>query len=228
MPGFEINEELVAQIQLWIEQKDDRKLKHRLKNVHYADVAEIIENLPQKEATYLFKLIESKDSADALVEIDEDTRNEILAKLSAQEIAKAVEELDTDDATDVIGELPKARRAKVMSEILDGKHLSDIKELLKYEEDTAGAHMAKELVKVHRNVDAIKCMEEMRAMASDVKKVHSIYVVDDYNKLLGRLSLKDLITANDHEKVNDIYIPKVAVVTDDQPIEEVARYNEKI
>lgn len=223
MSAFEVNQEKIIQILELIEQKDDQNLKKYLNNFHFADIAEIIEHLPQQDALYLFKLVEPRISADALAEIDEDRRFKILKKLTNQEIAKEVEELETDDAADIIGELSEERQVQVMSEISDDEHLKDIQELLQYDEHTAGALMAKELVKVHHNVGVVKCMEELRAIAKDVKRVHSIYVVDDNTKLLGRLSLKDLITAKEDAIVNDIYIPKVNYVTDSQPIEEVIR-----
>ena len=223
MCAFEVNQGKIIQILELIEQKDDQNLKKYLNNFHFADIAEIIEHLPQQDALYLFKLVEPRISADALAEIDEDRRFKILKKLTNQEIAKEVEELETDDAADIIGELSEERQVQVMSEISDDEHLKDIQELLQYDEHTAGALMAKELVKVHHNVGVVKCMEELRAIAKDVKRVHSIYVVDDNIKLLGRLSLKDLITAKEDAIVNDIFIPKVNYVTDSQPIEEVIR-----
>ena len=130
-------------------------------------------------------------------------------------------ELDTDDATDIILELPADRQEKVMSQIEDDEHVSDIRDLLKYDENTAGGLMAKELVKVNEDLSVLKCLNEMRAQAENVTRVHSIYVVDKNNKLKGRLSLKDLITANSRAKVKDIYIPKVDYVTVDQENEEV-------
>ena len=82
--------------------------------------------------------------------------------------------------------------------------------------------MAKELVKVEENLSVLKCLNAMRAQAEEVTRVHSIYVVDEHNILKGRLSLKDLITANSRAIVKDIYIPQVDAVTIDQPGEEVA------
>ena len=87
--------------------------------------------------------------------------------------------------------------------------------------------MAKELVKVKEDLSVLKCLNEMRAQAENVTRVHSIYVVDEKNRLKGRLSLKDLITANSRAKVKDIYIPKVDFVTVDQDGDEVAKIMSK-
>ena len=87
--------------------------------------------------------------------------------------------------------------------------------------------MAKELVKVKEDLSVLKCLNEMRAQAKNVTRVHSIYVVDEKNRLKGRLSLKDLITANSRAKVKDIYITKVDFVTVDQDGDEVAKIMSK-
>jgi len=227
MANFEINDAFFAFIKALIESKQARPLKTRLQKLHYADVAEILELLPTNEATYIIKLLDSETTADALAELDEDTRENILEQLSAKEIAEEIAELDTDDAADLISELPEERQQKVMSQLEDIEHAQDIRELLAYDENTAGGLMAKELVKVQEDLSVLKCLNEMRAQAENVTRVHSIYVVDQKNKLKGRLSLKDLITANAKAKVKDIYIPNVDYVTVDQESEEVAKIMSK-
>lgn len=227
MVNFEINDDFFASIKTLIETNESQRLKIRLQKLHYADIAEIVELLSTAEALYIIKLLDSKTTADALAELNEDTRENILEQLSAKEIAEEVAELDTDDAADLIGELSKERQQRVMSQLEDDEHAQDIRELLTYDENTAGGLMAKELVKVQENLSVLKCLNEMRAQAEHVTRVHSIYVVDQKNKLKGRLSLKDLITANAKAKVRDIYIPNVDYVTVDQEGEEVAKIMSK-
>lgn len=222
MPKFEISNSGIDAIKELINKGSDKRLRKRLKDLHYADIAEVIYELSTEQATYLVKLLDSEKTADALAEVDEDIRERILEKLSAKEIAEEIEELDTDDAADLIAELPEDRQEIVMSQITDSDHVEDIRELLTYQENTAGGLMAKELVKVEENLSVLKCLNEMRSQAEEVTRVHSIYVVDEYNILKGRLSLKDLITANSRAIVKDIYIPQVDAVTVDQPGEEVA------
>ena len=222
MPKFEISKSVIDNIKELINKSSDVRLRKRLKDLHYADIAEVIYELSTEQATYLIKLLESEKTADALAEVDEDIRERILEKLSAKEIAEEIEELDTDDAADLIAELPEDRQEIVMSQIKDSDHVEDIRELLTYNENTAGGLMAKELVKVEENLSVLKCLNAMRAQAEEVTRVHSIYVVDEHNILKGRLSLKDLITANSRAIVKDIYIPQVDAVTIDQPGEEVA------
>ncbi len=227
MATFQIDTPFLEQLKALILKQEGAKLKRKLKPIHYADIAEIIELLTLSEATYVVKLLDSETTAEALAEVDPDIREGILEQLSAKEIALEVAELDTDDAADLILELPEERQEKVMSEIEDDEHVQDIRELLKYDENSAGGLMAKELVKVKEDLSVLKCLNEMRSQAEHVTRVHSIYVIDDNNKLKGRLSLKDLITANSKAKVKDIYIPKVDFVTVDQEKEEIVKIMSK-
>ena len=227
MAKFLLDSDTLGLINTLVEKRSDKKLVRKLADVHYADIAEISESLSLEDAIYLIKLLDSEKTADALAEINEDFREKILTRLSAKEIAEEIEELDTDDAADLIAELPEERQEKVMSEISDSDHLKDIRELLTYEENTAGALMAKELVKVQEDLSILKCVNEMRAQAEHVTRVHSIYVVNKKNKLMGRLSLKDLLTANSKAKVKDIYIPKVDFVDVYEDVEEVAKIMSK-
>lgn len=223
MSTVEFNNDLIEEIKNLISANNTNELKAKLKDIHYADIAELIDNLNIEEATYLIKLLESDTSADALAEIDDEKREKILEKLSPKEIAEELNELDTDDAVDIISELPEERKERVISEIEDDKHIEDIRELLTYDENTAGGLMAKELVKVNEDLSVLKCLNEMRSQAENVSRVHSIYVVDSKNRLKGRLSLKDLITANSKAKVKDIFIPNVDYVFVNEENEEVAR-----
>ena len=227
MRQFKVNDELIDNIKRLITISDKEKLVKDLNDLHYADLAEIFELLEVKQVIFLVKIFDKERIADALAEIDEDLREIILENLSTKEIAEKIQELDTDDATDVISELSEDIQESVLSQIKDSELTDDIKELLKYNENTAGGLMAKELVKVSENLSIAKCIDEIRKQAKDVTRVHSIYVVDSKNRLKGRLSLKDVVTAKSKSKVKDIFIPKVDFVTADQEGEEVAKIMSK-
>ncbi|HET8754246.1 MAG TPA: CBS domain-containing protein, partial [Salinimicrobium sp.] len=224
---FQINDELIEHIQNLIREGQDEELRSYLEEVHYADIAEIIHELDLEEATYIFKLLDSEKTSEALMELEEDVRERILENLSAKEIAAELENMDTDDAADIIAELSEERKQEVIDEIVDEEHAEHIVELLRYDEDSAGGLMAKELVKVNENWNVTGCMAEMRAQAENVTRVHSIYVVDDRGKLKGRLSLKDLLTAPSRANISDVYIPQVDYVNVHTEGEEVARIMQK-
>ena len=227
MTPFKLSEELLDQINSDIVAQNNNTLQTLVEEYHYADLAEIFEALQIDQAVYLFKLIDSEKSADMLPELDEDVRESILDALSSEEIATEIEELDTDDAVDIIAELSDEVRIEVINQISDTEHADDIRELLTYDENSAGGLMAKELVCVNQNWTVTRCVREMRIQAQEVTRVHSIYVVDNENILLGRLSLKDLLTANEKSKIKSVYIPKVDYVTIDVDGEEVAKIMSK-
>jgi len=225
--AFEISPEFIEEVQLLLESKEDSKIYEFLNEYHYADIAETLEELDFDQAVYVIKLLDSEKTSDILAELDEDLREKILEQLSAKEIAQEIEELDTDDAADIIAELPEERQEEVISEIEDEEHKAEIQELLMYDEDSAGGLMAKELVRVKETWTVLQCVREMRAQAENVTRVHSIYVVDKDEKLIGRLSLKDLLMAPDRAHISSVYIPKVdSVHVNDDP-EEVAKVMQK-
>ena len=224
---FEITEEYLESLQQLILEGKNKALHTLLEEVHYADVAEILEELDIDEAIYLVKLLDSDVTSDVIAELDEDIREKILKELSSKEIAEELNELDTDDAADIISELSDEQIKEVISHIEDEEHAKEIVELLRYDDDTAGGLMAKELVKVNENWNVLTCVKEMRAQAEEVTRVHSIYVVDDRDVLKGRLSLKDLLTTSTRSPITDVFIKKVDSVNVHEKADEVARVMQK-
>ena len=224
---FKISRDFIVQIEQYISENREEQLKALLGDIHFADIAEIMEELDSYEAGYLFNILDSEKTAEILLELDEEVREKILKNLSAKEIAEELDELSTDDAADIIGELPADKKEEVILELNDAEHAKDIVDLLRYDEDTAGGLMAKELVKVNENWTVLTCVKEMRLQAENVQRVHSIYVVDDDNRLKGRLSLKDLLTTSTKTPISEIYIPKVDFVKVNTPDVEVARIMQK-
>ncbi len=224
---FQLTADYIQNVAQLIAKRDGIVLKELLNGVHFADIADLLEELNSKQATYLIKLLESEITSEALMELDEDVREKILKRLSPEEIAQELEEMDTDDAADVVAELDDHIQKEVIGKIEDETHASDIVELLTYDDDTAGALMAKELVKVKESWTVAGCVREMRIQAENVTRVHSIYVIDKDGKLTGRLSLKDLLTASAKSHISEIYIPNVDSVTVDTEDEEVARIMQK-
>ena len=220
---FEFSAALLETVESGIKNKNDAALQKQLNALHYADIAEILDELNLDQATYIIKLLDSETTSDVLSELEEDVREKVLQNLSVKEIAEEVKELDTDDAVDLISELPPDRKQKVIAQIDDKELVADINELLEYDENSAGGLMAKELVKVYETWTVAGCLRKIRTQAENVKRVHSIYVVDKADKLIGRLSLKDLLIAKNETKISAIYIPKVDAVHVNDDDEDVAR-----
>ena len=224
---FKISKGFVKDLKKFIKSKNKSELDALLNDLHHADIAEILEQLSFKSAIYLFKVLDSEKTAEILLELDEDLRERILSRLSPKEIAEELDELDTNDAADIIAELSEIMKDQVISELQDVEHAKDIVDLLRYPEDTAGGIMHKELVKVNENWNVLTCIKEMRIQAENISRVHSIYVVDDENKLKGRLSLKDLLTTSSRTPISNVYIRKLNFVSVDTEDVEVARIMQK-
>ena len=227
MEQFQLTEDLINNITGLISSNNTSDLKNLVKDIHYADMADIINSLNELDGIYLIKLFDSEKTSEILTELDENVREKILKSLSIKEIAGEIKELDSDDAVDILNELPDKRKNEVISEIKDDNLAGDLIELLSYEEDTAGGLMAKELVKANENWTVSKCLKEIKKQGENVTRVHSIYVVDGNEKLIGRLSLKDLITANSNRLIKNIYIPKVDSVDVTEKGDEIAKIMSK-
>ena len=227
MEQFQLTDKLIKKIADLILAKNNSKLKKLVNDIHFADMADIINLLNENQGVYLIKLFDSEKTSEILTELDENIREKILEILSDKEIADQIEELDSDDAADILAELSDKRKEEVISEISDDNLAGDLIELLSYKEDSAGGLMAKELVKANENWTILKCLSEIKKQGENVTRVHSIYVVDDKERLIGRLSLKDLIIAPAKNKIKDIYIPKVDSVNVLEDGEEVAKIMSK-
>ena len=225
MPNkININTEFIKKLVDYIDNKKTDKLSLIIKKMHAADIAEIIKNISNKEAKFLYKLITNEELAAAvLIELDDDIREQLLVDLTPKEIAEdLIENLETDDAADVILELPKQKKEAVLSHIENTKHANNISDLLDYKEDTAGSLMAKELIKVNENWNTVQCLKEMRKQAENIKTVHTIYVVDDQNNLLGLMSLRKLLLAEKNTEIKKIINKNIISVKASEENENVA------
>ena len=227
MKTFELSKEIIQEISQLISSKKNKEIKKIVDGIHYADLAEIINELDFNQRVYLIKLIDSDKTSDVLTEVDEDVREKILETLSLKEIAGEIKELDSDDAVDILSDLSNEKQEKVISFIKDESKTENIRELLNYEEDEAGGLMAKELISVSENWSVLKCLREIRRQAKDITRVHSIYVLNRKKVLIGRLSLKDLITSPSKSKIQEIYIPKVDYVNVNDSADDVAKLMSK-
>jgi magnesium transporter len=225
---FELTKDFLEILREKITEQDVLWIKEQILELHFADIAEILDKLTNDEAKYIYFQLEEDTQADVLMELEEDVRDRFLASLSSKEIADQLENLDSDDAADILGELSDEQIQEVISHMEDDEAAEDIVDLLNYDEDTAGGLMQKEFIQAKLDWPVNRCLVELRRQAEDVEKVYTIYVVDDFNKLVGVLSLKRLLFASPKTKIIDLYQGKniISVKTSDDN-EEVAKVMEK-
>jgi magnesium transporter len=191
---LELTQDFLDHLQAQIESGKDVKLAATLGEIHPKDVADIFDALKREETLYLYRLLDPDQRSEVIAELEEDIREELLSSLSSKEIAEdVIEGLESDDAADALADLPEAKVEEALRLVDDQVSASDVRELLNYEEGTAGALMAVELVKVQEDWTVARAIREIRAQASDVDNIYTIYVVDESGRLNGRLSLKSLL-----------------------------------
>lgn len=226
--NFEVTNDYLEKLEEDIEAGNLQGHISEINEMHPADIAEVIDGLSLGAGKALIEEIDESKAADALIELDEDLRSKILEDYSGKEIAEElVENLDSDDAADLINELDADKRREVFKNISDREQARDLASLLIYPESTAGALMGTELVKVNQNWKMIQCVKEMRRQAEAIEHVHSIYVVDDEDRLLGTLSLKKLLTTSTRTPIAEVYTRQVRAVEAMEGGEEVANMMDK-
>lgn len=225
---FELTKEFLDELRAKVAEQDGHWISEHILELHYADIAEVLDLLSNEEAKYIYFQLEEDVQADVLMELEEEVRDRFLASLSTKEIADQLENLDSDDAADILGEFSEEQIQEVISQMEDDEAAEDIVDLLNYDEDTAGGLMQKEFIQARLDWPVNRCLIELRRQAEDVEKVYTIYVVDDLNKLVGLLSLKRLLFASPKTKIIDLYNGKniISVKTSDSK-EDVAKTMEK-
>jgi len=225
---FELTKDFLELLREKIAEQDAIWIHENVLDLHYADIAEILDKLTNDEAKFIYFLVDEDTQADILMELDEDVRDRFLASLSTKEFADQLENLDSDDAADILGDLPDEKIQEVISQMDDDGAAEDIVDLLNYDEDTAGGLMQKEFFQAQLDWPVNRALVELRKQAEDVEKVYNIFVVNESNQLVGVLSLKRLLFSSSKTTIKDLFQSKniISVKTSDSA-EEVSKVMEK-
>lgn len=228
MQQFELTNEFLAKLEEIINANDKEGASKIVESLHPADIAEILEELDNKQAQFLFLLLDNELAGDVLAELEEDERKRFIESFPPEIIAKRfIDNMDSDDAADLVGSMSDEQQHEVLSHIEDLEQAGDIVDLLHYDEDTAGGLMGKELVAVNENWTVLTCLRELSRQAENIGEIFYVYVVDDDNVLKGRLSLKKMILSPTSTKINKLYNPDVIFVNTDESAESVGRIMQK-
>jgi magnesium transporter len=221
-----IDVKLIEEVKHFAEQGNRKGLKKLIDDMRAADLADLIEHLDPEERLFIFNLLEPDGAGDVLVEIETPVQERILKDLDNQAITEIVEGLDSDDAADLVGDLPDDRAREIIEGVGD-EVSEELEKLLTYPEDTAGGIMALEFVAVKAGASVKDAIDTIREKREEVENLYYIWVVDDLGKLVGVISLKDLVLEPTDRKIGDIMNPEVNSVYVDTDQEEVARLFKK-
>jgi magnesium transporter len=223
---FELTKEFRDRFQQALDERDGQFIRETLAEVNPADITALLYEFDSAESKYVLDLLSLEVRAKIINDLDSDTRKKFLAIYEPNELVEIVNQLDSDDAADILNELPIKISEGVIAG-LDVEARTQVVDLLRYDENLAGGLMAKELIKARDHWTVVQCVEEIRKQAENVTKFYAVYVVDDKDKLLGRVALQKLILSDSKTIVKDIYDDDVVSVETHQEDSEVAEIMKK-
>ncbi len=191
------------------------------KGTHPSDLAEYIEDFTDEQKRDLFALLSDEEAALIIQEMEEFDQVTLFNLLTQKRASSILKEMDTDDAADLLAELPPHETRELL-ELID-EESGEIKGLLKYPEDTAGGIMTTDIISFSQEMAVEEAIQRLREIAPEAEIIYYVYVVDEETRLIGVLSLRDLISATDGTPLKEIMNQNVISVHVDVDQEEVAR-----
>lgn len=226
---IDITKEYIDQVEVAINTKDDTFILSTMDEMYPADITTVLYELNSEQSKYVLDLLDPEVGAEILSGLDTDIRTNFLKSFTSEEVARYVNLMDSDDAVDILNEQKVQSREEIISFLDNEEKAADIIDLLHYEEDSAGGLMAKELIKVNLNWHVRQCIEEIRRQAENVEKIYAIYVIDDRERLVGRIGMKTLILSNDETPISDLFDEDVISIEtykkDDEVVDIMQRYD---
>jgi magnesium transporter len=222
---FELTKEFIERFQQALDERDEQFIRKILGDVKAADITALLYEFNSEESKYVMDLLSIEVQAEIISDLDPDTRKRFLKIYPPSEIINFLNQLASDDTADILNELPIKEREEVLSG-LESTLKTQVTELLRYEENVAGGLMAKELIKARYFWTVVECIDEIRKQAENVNKFYAVYVVDERDKLLGRVALQDLIVKDAKTIVGDIFekdIVSVETYLEDSAVAEIMK-----
>jgi Mg2+ transporter MgtE len=200
--------------------------RQKASKLHPADLAEIISEVSQKERTAIFGTLDVETAAEALHELEPRVQADIIDDMSKEMASDILEQMPPDEAADVLGDLPE-NKARELIGLMEKEDAEEVRELLEHEEDTAGGIMTTEYVAFPPDMSVEDAIRELRLEAPDVETVYYLYILDDDERLMGVVTLKDLILARPETFIKDIMRSPVKTLPLETGQKEVAEFVSK-
>ena len=223
---IEVDDELMDDLEDLVRSRSDFLILNILQDLYPPDIAHIINRVDTSEAEYIFKLIPMETASEVILELDETHREHLLQTMSQPKLTELVGEMESDDAADIVAELPEEKAEEVL-ETMNVEDSSEVQELLRYDENTAGGIMAKEVAVVNARDTVKQAIRVVRKMAKEHKNIHTVYVVDENGVLLGAVPLQDLLVNTPNRRMYKLMNAEVISVTTDVDQEQVAQIFKK-
>jgi magnesium transporter len=178
------------------------------------------------QRTDIIESLDVQTAADVLPEASPEIQAEIMKDLDPEHASDILEEMDPDEAADILGDLPEERTEELLRG-MEPEEAEDVRELLTYEDETAGGLMTTDFVDIKDDMTADQTIERLRELAPDAETIYYLYVVEDGDRLVGVISLRDLIVAKPGTPVRDFMVKRVIHVHPEASIRETAELFQK-
>lgn len=224
--GKNIEERLIAWNYMDLLDRDLSKVQlsvshTRLEELHPADIADILEQLDPKQRANVFQHLDDAQAGDAISEMEDEFQADIIGELDETRASRLLGDMDPDDAADIVGDLPY-EKAETLLRLMGVEDAAGIRKLLGYKEDTAGGLMTTQFVAMHTTSTVHETTEVLRGLDEDHPTVNYVYVLDEYDKLVGVLSLRTLVLAPDDTPLEKIMFDELITAMPEATDEEVA------
>jgi magnesium transporter len=214
--------EYLSNVERFLENHQELELHNYLENMHAADIAEVLENLEEEDQKLVFGLLTDELATEVLEEVSSEDFSTLLKALSYEKKVAILDLMSQDDIVDKLSELPESRQREIIA-FLDYEDAADVKELLIFEEYTAGRLMTKDYVSIQKDYSIYYAIETLRAIAPDAETIYYIYVTDDLERLVGVISLRELIVSAPNRSVASVMNENLITVNVNDDQEEVAK-----
>ena len=225
--GKRIDENIIAWNYMDLLDRDLSKVQlsvshTRLSELHPADVADILEQLDPAQRAAVFAHLEDEHADDVISELEDEYQADVIEEMNDARGAKLLSGMDPDDAAAIVRDLPYEKAERLL-QLMGVEDAEDIRKLLGYRDETAGGMMTTQFVAMHDDDTVGEAIEALREVDEDWPTIHYLYVLDDYNKLVGVLSLRTLVLAHNDRLLRDVmYSEDLLTALPDVDEEEVA------
>lgn len=203
--------------------KQISEIRKAIRTLHAAEIADILEELPYEYQLLIIRDLPRDQASEVLSELDEETEPEnILSALPTEQAVQLLENLDSDDIVDLIAKIPEDKKILLLSK-MDKESADELKFLLEYPEESAGGLMNPDVIKVNAKLTKKEAVKEIILQSEDMENFYYIYVVDDYDHLMGIVSVKDLMRAKPETIIENITQTDIIAVNSHTDQEAVAK-----
>ncbi len=206
-----------------VEAGERQKLRMLLNEEHPADIADYMEHLEPSQRLFCFRLLDLEHASAVLAELEGESQTELLRSIGDLAIVPIISRMSPDDAVDLLAELPEETASAIIDRIPDMEAKADLEQLLRFDSDTAGGIMSTDYLSLFARMTVGDALVELRAMYIDLEEdIYDIYVVDEENRLVGRVTVKELLTVDTASSVESVMEEDIAQVLTSADQEEAA------